>query len=253
MCRLGTADLPDYYLIRRSAPEEVHGRATAGAAPSSRPQSALAFAMAFGASFGAISVGSGLTLAQTMVLSLVMFTGASQFAFVGVATAGGSPCSRAGKPAAWRTQRVLWRTSFRDPAPPGLSRVMDRALRDRRDNRDGGEPGHPRAQRYAFWARADLVLPVAARQPVRRTHRPRGQSQRCWARCCCPAVFLALLWPSLRRREARWVARRRSGGARAGASDTARHPGGRCRQRGAGCRPTPEARRRRGVEDRDPS
>ena len=49
------------------------------------------YAMAFGASFGAISVGSGLTLAQTMVLSLVMFTGASQFAFVGVATAGGSP------------------------------------------------------------------------------------------------------------------------------------------------------------------
>ena len=65
--------------------------------------------------------GSGLTLAQTMVLSLVMFTGASQFAFVGVATAGGSPRSRAGKPAAWRTQRVLWRTSFRDPAPRGLA------------------------------------------------------------------------------------------------------------------------------------
>ena len=60
---------------------------------------------------GAISVGS-LTLAQTMVLSLVMFTGASQFAFVGVATAGGSPCSCTGKPAAGRPQRVLWRTSF---------------------------------------------------------------------------------------------------------------------------------------------
>src|SRR3954454_18223910 len=49
------------------------------------------YAVAFGASFGAISVGSGLTLVQTMVLSLVMFTGASQFAFVGVAAAGGSP------------------------------------------------------------------------------------------------------------------------------------------------------------------
>jgi hypothetical protein len=52
------------------------------------------YAMAFGTSFGAISVSSGLTLAQTMVLSLVMFTGASQFAFVGVATAGGSPPSQ---------------------------------------------------------------------------------------------------------------------------------------------------------------
>ena len=60
------------------------------------------YAMALVPLFGAISVGSGLTLAQTMVLSLVMFTGASQFAFVGVATAGGSPLRRAGKPAAGR-------------------------------------------------------------------------------------------------------------------------------------------------------
>ena len=49
------------------------------------------YAMAFGASFGAISVGSGLSVPQTMLLSLVMFTGASQFAFVGVAASGGSP------------------------------------------------------------------------------------------------------------------------------------------------------------------
>ena len=49
------------------------------------------YAGAFGASFGAVSVGSGLSVAQTMVLSLVMFSGASQFAFVGVVAAGGSP------------------------------------------------------------------------------------------------------------------------------------------------------------------
>ena len=49
------------------------------------------YAMAFGASFGAISIGSGLTVPQTMVLSLVMFTGASQFVFVGLAATGGSP------------------------------------------------------------------------------------------------------------------------------------------------------------------
>src|SRR6476659_9341505 len=48
------------------------------------------YAGAFGASFGAVSVGSGLSVGQTMVLSLVMFSGASQFAFVGVAATGGS-------------------------------------------------------------------------------------------------------------------------------------------------------------------
>lgn len=45
---------------------------------------------AYGIGFGAISVASGLTVLQTCALSLVMFTGASQFAFVGVAGAGGS-------------------------------------------------------------------------------------------------------------------------------------------------------------------
>src|SRR5690625_1256094 len=48
------------------------------------------YAAAFGISFGAVSVASGLSVAQTMVLSLVLFSGASQFAFVGV-VASGSP------------------------------------------------------------------------------------------------------------------------------------------------------------------
>ncbi|TIC88715.1 branched-chain amino acid ABC transporter permease [Nocardioides sp. GY 10113] len=45
----------------------------------------------YGASFGAVAVGSGLTVAQTCALSLLMFTGASQFALVGVVGAGGAP------------------------------------------------------------------------------------------------------------------------------------------------------------------
>ena len=47
----------------------------------------------YGVSFGAISVASGLTVAQTCALSLLMFTGASQFALVGVLGAGGSGLS----------------------------------------------------------------------------------------------------------------------------------------------------------------
>lgn len=44
---------------------------------------------AYGISFGALSVTAGLSVWQTCVLSLVMFTGGSQFAFVGVLGAGG--------------------------------------------------------------------------------------------------------------------------------------------------------------------
>lgn len=44
---------------------------------------------AYGISFGALAVASGLDIWQTCVLSLLMFTGGSQFAFVGVIGAGG--------------------------------------------------------------------------------------------------------------------------------------------------------------------
>lgn len=44
---------------------------------------------AYGISFGALSVASGLDVWQTCVLSLLMFTGGSQFAFIGVFSAGG--------------------------------------------------------------------------------------------------------------------------------------------------------------------
>ena len=46
---------------------------------------------AYGVSFGAISVGAGLDVWQTCALSLLTFTGASQFALVGVIASGGNP------------------------------------------------------------------------------------------------------------------------------------------------------------------
>ncbi|WP_336646039.1 AzlC family ABC transporter permease [Microbacterium sp. USHLN186] len=45
---------------------------------------------AYGVSFGALAVASGLDVWQTCVLSLLMFTGGSQFAFIGVLGAGGA-------------------------------------------------------------------------------------------------------------------------------------------------------------------
>jgi predicted branched-subunit amino acid permease len=56
-------------------------------------RNAVAIALASGAyglSFGAVGVTAGLSTLQTCVLSLVAFTGASQFALVGVLGAGGS-------------------------------------------------------------------------------------------------------------------------------------------------------------------
>ncbi|MDQ3616631.1 MAG: AzlC family ABC transporter permease [Actinomycetota bacterium] len=50
---------------------------------------------AYGVSFGAVSVAAGLTVLQTCALSLLVFTGASQFALVGVVASGGAPLSGA--------------------------------------------------------------------------------------------------------------------------------------------------------------
>ncbi|HEX5569055.1 MAG TPA: AzlC family ABC transporter permease [Streptomyces sp.] len=48
-----------------------------------------------GFAFGVTSAGAGLSLAQTCVLSLLVFTGASQFALVGALAAGGNPFTAA--------------------------------------------------------------------------------------------------------------------------------------------------------------
>jgi predicted branched-subunit amino acid permease len=50
---------------------------------------------AYGLSFGALAVTAGLSLPEAMALSLLMFTGASQFAFVGLATSGGAAAATA--------------------------------------------------------------------------------------------------------------------------------------------------------------
>jgi predicted branched-subunit amino acid permease len=47
----------------------------------------------YGAAFGAASVSAGFSVLQSCILSLALFSGASQFAVVGVMGAGGSPIS----------------------------------------------------------------------------------------------------------------------------------------------------------------
>lgn len=74
-----------------------------GHGPGPKPDSAvirdaLGVGVAVGLSgfaFGVTAAGSGLTVLQTCVMSLLVFTGASQFALVGALAAGGSPFTAA--------------------------------------------------------------------------------------------------------------------------------------------------------------
>lgn len=55
----------------------------------------------YGISFGALSTVAGLDVWQTQVLSLLMFSGGSQFAFIGVIAAGGPAAAGAAIVSAW--------------------------------------------------------------------------------------------------------------------------------------------------------
>jgi 4-azaleucine resistance transporter AzlC len=166
------------------------------------------YAMAFGASFGAISVGSGLSLPQTMVLSLVMFTGASQFAFVGVAATGGSPLAAVPAALLLGVRNAFYGVPVLEILHPrGLARVWTAHFVIDETTAMAISQATARARRFAFWATGLILFTLwqlgsLAGALVGRAVDPDAVG----LDAAAPAVFLALLWPWLRRREARWVA-----------------------------------------------
>jgi predicted branched-subunit amino acid permease len=63
---------------------------------------------AFGISFGAIGTAGGLSVLQTCLLSLLMFTGASQYAFAGVIGSAGTPLAAAATALLLGTRNALY-------------------------------------------------------------------------------------------------------------------------------------------------
>jgi 4-azaleucine resistance transporter AzlC len=166
------------------------------------------YAMAFGASFGAISVGSGLTVGQTMVLSLVMFTGASQFAFVGVAASGGSPFAAVPAALLLGVRNAFYGVPVSEILHPrGFARLWTAHFVIDETTAMAISQATPQAKRYAFWATGLILFSLwqlgsLAGALVGRAVNPADIG----LDAAAPAVFLALLWPMLRRTEARWVA-----------------------------------------------
>jgi predicted branched-subunit amino acid permease len=80
---------------------------------------------AYALSFGAISTTAGLSILQTCALSLLMFTGASQFAMVGVIGAGGSAWAGAATAALLGTRNALYGLRLSSLLEvPGLRRLV---------------------------------------------------------------------------------------------------------------------------------
>lgn len=79
----------------------------------------------YGISFGALSTAAGLNLWQTMALSLLMFTGGSQFAFVGVVGGGGTGAAAFGAATLLGVRNAVYGMQMnRMLAPRGWRRLL---------------------------------------------------------------------------------------------------------------------------------
>ena len=165
------------------------------------------YAGVFGATFGAVSVGSGLTVGQTMILSLVRFSGASQFAFVGVAAAG-SPWAAIPAALLLGVRNAFYGVPISEIlAPHGWRRVVTAHFVIDETTAMAVGQAEPRAKRYAFWATGVILCTLWQTGSLVGAVLGAAIDPKTFGLdAAAPAVFLALLWPQLRSRPAKLVA-----------------------------------------------
>jgi predicted branched-subunit amino acid permease len=159
---------------------------------------------AYGISFGALAVASGLDVWQTCVLSLVMFTGGSQFAFIGVIGAGGGGGTRGD-----RLGGPARRPQCRLRAADGPGRRHGRVTRALGphvtiDESTAVALAHTEPRRAsASGSRASASTSAGTSPPLLGAARATCSATRSYGLdAAAAAAFLALLWPRLRRRQA---------------------------------------------------
>jgi predicted branched-subunit amino acid permease len=164
---------------------------------------------AYGLSFGAIGVAAGLDVLQTAALSALMFTGASQFAMVGVIASGGSPWSGAATAVLLGTRNGLYGlrlapllgwTGWRRVAGAHLVIDESTAMSVNRDTARDARTGFLSAGLavFALWNLATVVGAIAGTAL--------GDPEDLGLDAAVGAAFLALLWPRLRTRTNQVVA-----------------------------------------------
>ncbi|MGC4109023.1 MAG: AzlC family ABC transporter permease [Nocardioides sp.] len=155
----------------------------------------------YGVSFGAVSVAAGLSVLQTCALSVVMFTGASQFAFVGVAAAGGAPLSGAVTALMLGTRNTLYGLrlaplldfrGWRRPAAAQLVIDESTAMSVLRPTRELARTGFVATGLavFALWNLFTLVGALAGNLI--------GDPRTYGLDAAVGGAFLALLWPRLK-------------------------------------------------------
>ena len=172
----------------------------------------LSIAMAtgvYGLSFGALGVAAGLDVWQTMALSLLMFTGGSQFAFIGVVAGGGAGSAAFGAATLLGVRNAVYGMQMnRMLRPVGWRRFVAAQVTIDESAATAGGQLDPKEQRRGFWTAGLGVfvlwnLFTAAGSVLGDAMGDPGQ----WGLDgAAVAAFLGLLWPRLRARDAAAVA-----------------------------------------------
>ncbi len=155
---------------------------------------------AYGVSFGAIATASGFTVAQACALSLLVFTGASQFALLGVVATGGAPLSGAVTALMLGTRNTLYGLTLASLlALRGVRRLAGAQLVIDESTAMSLKAEDPRDAPLGFfatgisvfvlWNLATLLGAVAGSSM--------GDTNAYGLDAAVPAAFLALLWPRL--------------------------------------------------------
>ena len=149
--------------------------------------------------YGAVAIGSGLSVAQTMALSVVMFTGGSQFAFAGVVAAGGSGFAAIAAALLLGARNAFYGVPVSQILQPrGWLRLgTAHFVIDETTAMAIGQPSRA-AQRFAFWATGLILFPLwqlgsLAGALIGTAIDPADFG----LEAAAPAVFLGLLWPRL--------------------------------------------------------
>jgi 4-azaleucine resistance transporter AzlC len=166
------------------------------------------YAGAFGMAYGAVAIGSGLSVAQTMVLSLVLFSGGSQFAFAGVIAGGGSGFAAVSAALLLGVRNSFYGVPLSQILQPRGWRRLGTAhfVIDETTAMAVGQPTPP-TQRYAFWATGLILFPLWQLGSLTGALLGTAIDPADFGlEAAAPAVFLGLLWPALQRRDGRVVA-----------------------------------------------
>ena len=161
---------------------------------------------AYAVSFGALGVAAGLSIAQTCALSLLLFSGGSQFAFTGVAGAGGGPVAAVLTAALLGVRNGVYGLQMTPLLRVrGLRRLVAAQLTIDESTAVGAaalerRPDLPDVARLGFWATGGAIyvlwnlgtLVGAVVGDVL------GDPKRYGLDAAAAAAFLALLWPRLR-------------------------------------------------------